>query len=396
MFSSYIYRIAIRYFFSKDSKTIINRINNYAFIMIVASSSVLLIVLSAFSGLKNFGLLYTSSFDPELKVVPEKGKYFVLNDDFFNKLKELSYIEKFSPVIEEKVILSNELNSGAVILKGVLPDYYLKNTLDSLSLIGNFSSNENSLFIGASLASSLEVVMSEEFSLLATAAKNESNSLFSFSPFNSSKLEIVGIYQISSDIEKKYAFTPLKTLSRLTGVGDGSFTSIEMVLNGSVEKIDLEEELNKMMGVRVNILTREDLNPALYKMLNTENLAVYLIFSLVALIAMFNLVGSISIMIVEKTKDLSVLTALGAKSGDFNKIFFFLGVFSSFVGSSIGISIAIVIALLQNSYSLIVVPGTSIPYPVTVSLTNIIIVFFTINSLGVLTSAWSSRTRLLA
>ena len=394
IFKSYIYRLAVRYFFSKDSKTIVNRINGFAFLMIVAASTVLLIVLSAFAGLKDFGLAYTSSFDPDLKIVPETGSYFILKDEDLDKIRSFDFVKEASPVIEEKVVLSNELNSGATILKGVDSDYHLLGVLDSLSLIGVFSpSKDNSLYLGADLASSLEVVMSEDFSLLATAAKKKTRSLFSFTPFNSTKLEIEGIYQISLDIEKKYAFAPIKTVASLIGVGENSYTSIEVVTNGFVSKVSLSKEVKELFGSNVVVLDKQDLNPALYKMLNTENLAVYLIFSLVALIAMFNLVGSLTIMMVEKKKDLRVLKSLGGKEGDFNKIFFALGVFTSTFGAFLGIILAWVAVVVQNSYSLVLVPGTSLPYPISLTFMNVFIVFSTIFFLGVLTSAWSTSLR---
>ena len=394
IFKSYIYRLAVRYFFSKDSKTIVNRINGFAFLMIVAASAVLLIVLSAFAGLKDFGLAYTSSFDPDLKIIPETGSYFVLNDEDLDKIRGFDFVKEASPVIEEKVVLSNELNSGATILKGVNSDYHLLGVLDSLSLIGVFSpSKDNSLYLGADLASSLEVVMSEDFSLLATAAKKKTRSLFSFTPFNSTKLEIEGIYQISLDIEKKYAFAPIKTVGSLVGVNQKSYTSLEVITNGFVSKESLNKEVKGLFDSNVVVLDKQDLNPALYKMLNTENLAVYLIFSLVALIAMFNLVGSLTIMMVEKKKDLQVLKSLGGKEGDFNKIFFTLGIFTSTFGAFLGIIIAWVLVVIQNSYSFVLVPGTSLPYPISLTLMNVFIVFSTIFFLGVLTSAWSTSLR---
>ena len=393
MFKPYIYKIAVRYFFSKDKKTIVNRINGFAFFMIVSAACVLLLVLSGFAGLKDFGLTYTSSFDPELKIVPKTGSYFVISQDKLDMIKGIEGVLDASPVIEEKVAISNELNSGAVILKGVYKDYYMGTMLDSLSLIGAFSpSKPNAIYLGADLASSLEVVMSDDFSLLATAAKKDSRSLFSFSPFNTKTLDIEGVYQISSDIENKLAFTSLKTLSSLMGVGENSYTSIEIVSDGSINKSDLEKEVNTLFTSNFSVLDKQDLNPALYKMLNTENIAVYLIFSLVALISMFNLVGSITIMMVEKRKDLRVLEILGGQKKDFNSIFFSLGVFTTVFGTGLGLGVAWLLITIQNFYSFVYVPGTSIPYPVSLTASNVIIVFTTIVVMGVVTSAWSSSS----
>ena len=393
MLKPYIYKIAVRYFFSKDKKTIVNRINGFAFFMIVSAACVLLLVLSGFAGLKDFGLTYTSSFDPELKIVQKTGSYFVLSQDKLDMIKGIDGVLDASPVIEEKVALSNELNSGAVMLKGVYEDYYMGTLLDSLSLIGAFSpSKPDAIYLGADLASSLEVVMSDDFSLLATAAKKNSRSLFSFSPFNTRTLDIEGVYQISSDIENKFAFTSLKTISSLMGVGENSYTSIEVVSDGSVNKSDLEKEVNALFTSNFSVLDRQDLNPALYKMLNTENIAVYLIFSLVALISMFNLVGSITIMMVEKRKDLRVLEILGGQKKDFNNIFFSLGVFTTVFGTGLGLGVAWLLITIQNFYSFVYVPGTSIPYPVSLTASNVIIVFTTIVFMGIVTSAWSSSS----
>ena len=391
MFKPYIYKIAIRYFFSKDSKTIVNRINSFAFLMIVAAACVLLVVLSAFEGLKDFGLFYTSSFDPDYKLVPKEGKYVFINDEEIQKLKGLDGVVGVSRIIEEKVVFSNEINSGAAILKGVLPDYHLGSTLDSISLVGVFSpSKENALYIGAALASSLEVVLSEEFSLLTTTANNKPNTLFGFSPFSSKQFDIEGIYQISSDIEKKYAFTALTSLANLTGAGDGEYTSIEVFSGNSSLGSNLKNYVSEELGEDVKVLTKQDLNPALYKMLNTENFAVYLIFSLVSLIAMFNLVGSLTIMIVEKRRDLKILKSLGGEKNDINKVFFLLGIVTSSIGGVVGIILAWFIITLQNSFSLILVPGTSLPYPISLTISNILIVFATIIVLGLLTSIWST------
>jgi lipoprotein-releasing system permease protein len=217
-------------------------------------------------------------------------------------------------------------------------------------------------------------------------------SLFSFSPFNTRTLDIEGVYQISSDIENKFAFTSLKTLSSLMGVAENSYSSVEVISDGSINKSDLEKEVNTLFASDFSVLDKQDLNPALYKMLNTENVAVYLIFSLVALISMFNLVGSITIMMVEKRKDLRVLEILGGQKKDLNSIFFSLGVFTTVFGTGLGLGIAWLLIMIQNFYSFIYVPGTSIPYPVSLTASNVIIVFTTIVVMGVVTSAWSSSS----
>ena len=139
------------------------------------------------------------------------------------------------------------------------------------------------------------------------------------------------------------------------------------------------------------LLSKQDLNPALYKMLNTENFAVYLIFCLVVIIAVFNLVGSITIMMVEKASDLKILNALGANKKSFSNIFLSLGSIVSVFGSLVGCFFGSVFVLSQASSPFIYVPGTSLPYPVLLSFQNLLIVFLTVSAIGALASFWTTR-----
>ena len=162
----------------------------------------------------------------------------------------------------------------------------------------------------------------------------------------------------------------------------------EIFSNKSLTDNDVKTFIIDELGENTEVLTKQDLNPALYKMLNTENFAVYLIFSLVALVAMFNLVGSLTIMIVEKRRDLRILKSLGGEKNDINQVFFLLG--TSFFGGIVGVLLAWLIIVFQNSSSLILVPGTSIPYPISFTISNVLIVLTTIIALGVITSLWST------
>jgi len=392
MFNSFIFKIARRYFFARSSKTIVNRINRFAFIMIVVSACSLLVVLSAFSGLKDFGLLYTNSFDPDFKVIPKVGKHFILAGPALEKVSSLSGTSNASLVLEEKVLLANSLNSTSIVLKGVDSNHFLNQQLNDLSLVGVYDiRDKNNIYLGASVASDLDVVLSEDFSVKATVPSLNNFSLFSLSPFSSLFFEIQGIYQISGDIESKYAFTSLSSLSSLINVPPNRFSAIEIIFGDGFSKEVLEEELNQLLPVDFNVISKQELNPALYKMLNTENFAVYLIFCLVVIIAVFNLVGSITIMMVEKTYDLKILSALGANKNSFSKIFLSLGSIVSFFGSLVGCVVGSIFVVIQGSSPFVYVPGTSLPYPVVLTFQNLLIVFLTVSLFGLAASFWTTR-----
>jgi len=392
MFNSFVFKIARRYFFARSSKTIVNRINRFAFIMIVISACSLLVVLSAFSGLKDFGLMYTNSFDPDFKVIPKVGKYFVLDSSAIENVSSISGTSNASLVLEEKVLLANSLNSSSIILKGVDSNHFLNQQLNDLSLVGVYDiRDKDNIFLGASIASDLDVVLSEDFSVKATVPSLNNFSLFNLSPFSSLFFEIQGIYQISGDIENKYAFTSLSSLGRLTKLPPNRFSAIELIVDDDFSKELLEDELSQLLPVDFRVLSKQELNPALYKMLNTENLAVYLIFCLVVIIAVFNLVGSITIMMVEKTSDLKILSALGARKGSFRNIFLSLGAIVSFFGSLVGCIFGSVFVLVQGSSPFVYVPGTSLPYPVVLSFQNLLIVFLTVSLIGLTASYWTTK-----
>ena len=392
MFNSFIFKIARRYFFARSSKTIVNRINRFAFIMIVVSACSLLVVLSAFSGLKDFGLLYTNSFDPDFKVIPKVGKHFVLDGPALEKVSSLSGTANASLVLEEKVLLANSLNSTSIVLKGVDSNHFLNQQLNDLSLVGVYDiRDKDNIYLGASVASDLDVVLSEDFSVKATVPSLNNFSLFNLSPFSSLFFEIQGIYQISGDIESKYAFTSLSSLSSLINVPPNRFSAIEIIVGDGFSKEVLEEELNQLLPVDFNVISKQELNPALYKMLNTENFAVYLIFCLVVVIAVFNLVGSITIMMVEKTSDLKILSALGARKNSFSNIFLSLGSIVSFFGSLVGCIVGSVFVVIQGSSPFVYVPGTSLPYPVVLTFQNLLIVFLTVSLIGLAASFWTTR-----
>ena len=392
MFNRFIFKVAYRYFFARSSKTIVNRINRFAFIMIVVSACSLLVVLSAFSGLKDFGLLYTNSFDPDYKVIPEVGKHFTLDSSSVERVPSLSGVSNSSLVLEEKVLLSNPLNSRAIVLKGLDSNHFLNQKLNDLSLVGVYDvRDKDNIYLGASIASDLDVVLSEDFSVNATLPSLRNFSLLNPSPFSSLSFQIQGIYQISGDIENKYAFTSLSSLSSLSKLPKNNFSSIEILVDEDFSIETLENELDEILPVDFIIVSKEELNPALYKMLNTENFAVYLIFCLVVIIAVFNLVGSLTIMMVEKTNDLKILNALGAKKGSFKNIFLSLGVIVSLFGSLVGCLLGSVFVLAQASSPFVYVPGTNLPYPVILSFQNLFVVFLTVSLIGFIASFWTTR-----
>ncbi|NOY46887.1 MAG: FtsX-like permease family protein, partial [Chlorobi bacterium] len=209
------------------------------------------------------------------------------------------------------------------------------------------------------------------------------------SAFNSINATNSGVFQINEDLDNSYVYANLETVKYLLNYKDNQVSAIEFQLS-NLEDIDtVRQQLYDIFGDNIIIKTRAQLNDALYKMLNTENLAVYLIFTLVLIIALFNVIGSIIMMILDKKKNLNTLFNLGVTLKDIRRIFFLQGSLMTVLGGGLGLLLGYVIILLQDRFSLIMITP-SLPYPVTIKPINFIIVFATISVLGILASKIAS------
>ncbi|MGB1171410.1 MAG: ABC transporter permease [Flavobacteriaceae bacterium] len=386
------FRIAWRYFFTKSKQTVINRINAIAMVVVVVASAALLIVLSAFSGLKDFGVSFTSGLDPDFKLVPEQGKTIVLDSVNSAVLDQIEGIIAWAPVLEEKVFLSFESKNQVAYLKGVPPDYPETIPIDSLVVVGEWSTMERSeTVLGYGLASALGIGVFDYDSFLnITVPEDTPSAVLQQTRLKTRPVFVVGLYRISDDLDKKYVYTPIAFAQELLRYSPDQFSALE--LNApSLSKEDLRQKLPPALQQNHRLLDQNDLNAAFYKMLKTENLAVYLIFTLVLIIALFNVVGALLMMIVDKRPQFSIYQAMGLTSHQIRRVFFLLGCLISFWGGIVGVLLASGIVLLQYSLPFIYVPGTAIAYPVQWEFYNMVLVLTTVFVLGAIASFWATR-----
>ena len=385
--------IAKRYLLTKSSNNAINFISIIAAIGVIIGSASLFIVLSGFAGLKDFSLQFTTMVDPDLKAVPTTGKSFFISEDELIKLKDSKLISNFSKVIEELVILNFDDKKRTATIKGVDENYQKVNAIDSVMYQGSWlTKGLNQIVVGWRISNDLSFgVLDYAKSVKIFVPKPGKGQITSMkNAFNSVNVVNVGIFQINEDLDNKYVFANLETAQNLLNYQDNQLSAIEFKLNGGVEEADAIQEIQIILGDKVTLKNRAQLNDALYKMLNTENLAVYLIFTLVLIIALFNVIGSIIMMILDKKKSLSTLFNLGVTVKDIRKIFFFQGSLMSIVGGFLGLLFGFVVVLLQQIFSLIMITP-SLPYPVSIKPMNFVIVLLTISVLGVIASNIASR-----
>lgn len=390
---SFTLKIAWRYFFSKSKQTVINRINSFAFFMVVVSSSALFVVLSAFAGLKDFGLSFTNTFDPDFEILPERGTYFTVPDSTLIELQSLPEVIAAAPEIEEKVFLSFKDKNQVAFLKAVSPEYTSVIPIDRLIALGDWLTFEGpDVVAGFGIAGSMGLGVYDYNTFLnITVPKKKKQTLLNQNPFTSSPSVVSGLFQISEDLDKKYLFSNMSFGQQLLELQPDQFSSVVLKTAPQTRKVDLVTQLQPLFKIPIRVVSRAEQNAALYRMLNVEHLAIYFIFTLVMIIALFNVVGALIMMVLDKQGQLKILMVLGAEPKEIHKIFFLLGLLICGIGGVVGLLLGVVLVLIQSSFPFIYVPGTSLSYPVLFEFQNVVIVLGTLMLLGTLSTAWATR-----
>ena len=384
--------IASRYFFTRSKQSVINIINYIALSVVLIASAALLIVLSAFTGLKDFGLSFSNVFDPDFRVEAVQGKTLQIDSITLASVKQLDGILAVSGIIEDKVFLNYRDKNHVVYLKGVDSSY--QNIIESDRFLSSgswFSKELDEVVIGGGVAQilSLGIYDYNDF-LVLTVPKRSASATQLKEPFINKTALVSGIYSVSEELDKKYMFSNLSFAQTLFQRKENTYSSLELKLAPDFNRIQLEEQLRALLKTPLRMRSRTELNAALFKMLNTEQMAIYLIFTLVIIIALFNVVGALIMMILDKRPQLNVLYALGVLPKEIRLIFFYLGGMISWVGGGLGVLLGTCLVLLQRYFPFLYVPGTNFPYPVRLEFQNVAMVLLLLLVLGGLASAWAT------
>lgn len=385
-FSLYIAR---RYLFTKSSNNAINVITAIAAAGVVVGTMSLYIVLAGFSGLKDFSLQFTDYFDCDLKVLPAKGKSLKLTANQISRLENTKGIAAYSKVVEERIFMQYKGRNHLGYIKGVEPDYGKVIETDSIIFLGSWiKPGLNEVVIGTGTALKLSMGINDYGSPLEIYVPKPGNGQITElniqSAFKRKQVVASGIYDVNEDVNSKYIFSELELAQGLLELDSLVVSSIEIALASDVDEAALIQELQTIFPPASTVIkTRIEQNDALYKMLNTENLAVYLIFTLVLIIALFNVIGSIIMMILDKRKNIKTLYYLGATVAEIRKIFFLQGVILTILGGMVGVVLGVFIVWTQLRFRLVYITA-SLPYPVKIEVMDVLIVFATISFLGIL------------
>ena len=381
---NYIRYISQKYLFSKSGNNAINIIVKIASFGVLMVSAAFIIVLSGFSGIRTFNISLIKMTDPDIKITPLTGKNFAPDKDFFEFLKQDNAVISFSRVVEEKVFINYNDKQKIAKIKGVDSNYYKVINLDSTLIAGHLPTPGTiEMLMGVSLANDLSFMLSNNLEMIQLLVPKPGKGYISDprKSFYDKYFIPVGIFQTTTDHDQVYLYTTLEAAQQLLNYPPERISSIEIkVKPGQIT--GLQKRLQQKFGKKLNIRNRRQLNKLLYKMLNTENLMVYFIFALILLLALFNIVGTIIMIIIDKKDDINTLRVLGLDRSEIKKIFMIQGLGMTVLSGLSGLILGLILVGIQHFHPFLYVPQTNMPYPVEFHWSNILYVLLTIIFMG--------------
>lgn len=388
--------IAKRYLFSKKSHNAINIISLISVCGIAIATMAMVCVLSVFNGFGGIVEGMFSAFDPDLKITPKAGKVFNYDNDTFKQVLSNPSIQMFSESLEENAIYEFGDNQVPVIVKGVSQEFQIMSDMDKLMLDGNFKLSEDVVdytVLGAGLAMSLGARSGfmDPIKIYAPKRDVRVNLANPGAAFTDVNVMIGGIFSLNQpEIDEQMAIVPIN-LARELFRYDSEVTSLDIniIPNASVKKV--KDQIQSIIGDDYVVQNRYEQQIQSFRMLQIEKWVTFLILAFILLIAAFNLVGSLSMLIVEKENDINSLRNMGANNSLIANIFLFEGWLIAFWGIISGIIIGLVLCLLQQNFGLLRlgsdVSGVYIvdAYPVIVRLWDVGIVFVVVSLISIFT-----------
>ena len=386
--------ISKRYLFSKKSTNVINFISGVSIISVAFGAMALFVILSVFNGFDSLIRTQLNSFDSDLKITLRKGKTFPADSIVFNNVKELSEIEYFVEVIEENVLLEYEKKQYIAIMKGVAPDYKYMNKIDSMIINGEYilqKDNVNYAVIGYGVSYYLSIGLNFISPINIWGPKRtEQVSFDATKAFNKQMIYPSGIFSIQQEFDNKYIIVPINFARKLLEYKT-EVTAIEIKLNEDTNKKRAEKKIQKLLGPGFEVKNRFEQQELLYKIMKSEKLAIFIILTFILIIASFNVIGSLTMLIIEKKKDIVILQNLGANKKLIRNIFLLEGWLISVLGAIMGLSLGAIICFLQEKFGLLHFPGTGTfiisAYPVEMRLLDFSLVLLTVLIIGFF-AAW--------
>jgi ABC-type lipoprotein release transport system permease subunit len=394
--------IARRYLISKKSHNIINIISAISLVGVLIGSMALIVVLSVFNGLESMVVKNFNAINPDFLITAKIGKVFEEDSLQIQKIKTIDGVSSVARVVDDVTLLTYEEKQYIAHLKGVDDNFGKTNHFDTLIIDGRFalhSGEINYVILGAGVATHLGLKLSSMKAIKAyypnRLAKNLSDPL---TAFNTEMLLPVGVFSAQTESDLTYAIVPLRYMQALTQY-DNQLTSIEVYTKPNAKPKQIQTQLARLLGDKFEIKSRYQQEELMYKVMKMENLVVFIILSFILFLATFNIVGTISMLIIEKKKDVEILKNMGADKSLIENIFIAEGVLINLFGGGLGLIIGALICILQQQFGFITMGQDNAryavnSYPVDMQLVDFLMVFGIITIFGFL-STWIPVKRII-
>ena len=388
------YQLARKYVFSGKNAIEVNVISWIAFLALGFVTACLFIIFSVFSGLESINLQFYSDINPELKISPQKGKVIFVDEDFnqkLNKIQDINGVKTISKIVEERAFIRYKDKQHIVTIKGVDANFNQIFHLDTMVKIGNPLEPEypDEIVIGSGVSSHLSLYANSTDPVLLYVPKPGTGLITDEADaFNRVQAFNTGIFFINDRYEE-FVFANIALAQRLLDYDAAQISSIE--IKAENEDInELKSNVQQILGANFLVQTRQEIDAAFLKMMNTENLIIYLIFVLVLIIASFNLAGSIAILILDKRQESKTLQSMGFSNLQLRKTYFATGMLITIYALIFGLVIGTLIAWIQNQFNLVMVSPT-VSFPVKFTVKTYLITTFSVLGIGFLVSWFVSR-----
>jgi lipoprotein-releasing system permease protein len=390
---------AWRYFKAKKSTNAINVISWISILAIVIGTASLILVLSVFNGFEGLVKSLYSSFYPDLKISPASGKEMVLTLEQLQKLRSVRGVRNVSLVVEEKALLKNGDYQSIISLKGVDDNYTAVTNIRDQIVKGDFNTgtaDDALLVLGAGIESAVGVQTDRNLVPLAIYLPRKGEVSLS-DPFKSLSVDTIntsGTFLIQQDFDNKYGLTNLAFVKKMLGMGADTYGGAEVSIDNSMDADGIQDGVKKLLGKEYLVQNRYEQNASLFSVMQVEKWMIYAILSLILVVAAFNMIGALTMLVLEKKQDISVLHALGADRSFIQRIFLTSGLLLAFLGGGAGMLLAFLIGTAQTKYHLVPLEGNTFMvnyFPVKMVYTDFILVSVTVIVIALIASYIPAR-----
>jgi lipoprotein-releasing system permease protein len=356
---------AWRYFKSKKSTNAINIIAWVSVVAVVVGTASLIVVLSVFNGFEDLVKSLYATFYTELKIVPSEGKLLRLTPAQEAAMARIPGIKAWSKVVEEKALVQNGEAQTIVYLKGVDSQYTEVTTMADYVKVGEFNLGTREkprAILGVGVESALGLWSDRELLPVTAYLPKRGAGINVSDPMSAliaENLGTAGAFAVQQEFDNKYVLTNLDFMKAMLSLEPDEFGGVEIALKQGSDEKSITEALEKLLGKNYTVLSRYQQNQGLYSVMQMEKWVIYILLSLILVVAAFTMIGSLTMLVLEKQKDIQVLKAMGASSGRIQGIFISEGFLLAGIGAGVGMALALLICWAQQKFELIKLEGGS-------------------------------------